>query len=229
MLKTEDTIANWYLYYMGPTIDLLIVFADSTESQISSQIQNYRENKQNIVIEHDGIPEADYMVTEFAGLTSDAWDLKSVFSEYYPNLHRRSAFLTIVGIFEHEFDKLCTKCFEEFDLDKSLEDTSGKGLERAIKYMSKEVKVKMHKSTQTWQTVLKIVKLRNAIIHQDGKTIDHQGNEIAAIIEHCKALESLSIDENDQLVLHEGYLRFVLDTYRTYIELVNRSLIAKKT
>ncbi|WP_065204328.1 hypothetical protein [Shewanella woodyi] len=229
MLKIEDTITNWHLYYMAPTIELLIGFADSTESQISSHIQNYRENKQNIVIEHDGIPEADYMVTEFAGLTSDTWDLESVFSEYYPNLHRRSAVLTIVGVFEHEFDKLCAKCFEEFDLDKSLEDTSGKGLERAIKYMSKEVKVEMHKSTQTWQTVLKIVKLRNAIIHQDGKTIDHQGNEIAAIIEHCKALESLSIDENNQLVLHEGYLHFVLDTYRTYIELVNSSLLAKKT
>ncbi|WP_110456901.1 hypothetical protein [Shewanella algidipiscicola] len=229
MLKTEDTIANWYLYYMGPTIDLLIVFADSTESQISSQIQNYRENKQNIVIEHDGIPEADYMVTEFAGLTSDTWDLKSVFSEYYPNLHRRSAILTIVGIFEHELVNLCTKCFEEFDLQESLKDTRGKGLEGAVKYLSKIVKVEMHKSTQTWQTVLKIVKLRNALIHQDGKVIDHAGNEISAIIEHCRAVDSLSIDENNQLVLREGYLHFVLDTYRKYIELVNRSLIAKKT
>ena len=212
---------------MAPTIELLIGFADSTESQISSQIQNYRENKQNIVIEHDGMPEADYMVTEFAGLASDTWDLESVFSEYYPNLHRRSAVLTIVGVFEHELDKLCTKCFEEFDLETSLEEAGGKGLERAIKYLSKVVKVETHKSTQTWQTVLKIVKLRNALIHQDGKVVDQAGNEITAITEHCKAVDSLSIDENNQLVLREGYLHFVLDTYRTYIELVNSSLLVK--
>ncbi|EGR0395112.1 hypothetical protein FHO69_22760 [Vibrio vulnificus] len=227
MLKIEDTIGNWYLYYMAPTVELLIGFADSTESQIASQTQNYRDNRKNIVVEHEGMPEADYMVTEFAGLTSDTWDLESVFTEYYPNLHRRSAVLTIVGVLEHEFDKLCQKCCDEFKLDTRLEDTGGKGLERAIKYLSKIVKVDMHKSTQTWQNMVKIVKLRNALIHQDGKVVDQAGNQIMAIIEHCKAVDSLTIDDSNQLILHEGYLHFVLDTYRTYIELVNGSLLAK--
>ncbi|EIC5077053.1 hypothetical protein K9512_004538 [Vibrio parahaemolyticus] len=227
MLKIEDTIENWYLYYMAPTVELLIGFADSTESQIASQTQNYRDNRKNVVVEHEGMPEADYMVTEFAGLTSDTWDLESVFTEYYPNLHRRSAVLTIVGVLEHEFDKLCHKCCDEFKLDTRLEDTGGKGLERAIKYLSKIVKVDMHKSTQTWQNMVKIVKLRNALIHQDGKVVDQAGNQIMAIIEHCKAVDNLTIDDSNQLILHEGYLHFVLDTYRTYIELVNGSLLAK--
>ncbi|EPW6426783.1 TPA: hypothetical protein NJ550_004653 [Vibrio parahaemolyticus] len=227
MLKIEDTIANWHLYYMAPTVELLIGFADSTESQIATQIQNYRDNKKHVVVELEGMPEADYMVTEFSGLTSDTWDLESVFTEYYPNLNRRSAVLTIVGVFEHEFDKLCQKCCDELKLDTRLEEVGGKGLERAIKYLSKTVKVEMHKSTQTWQTMFKIVKLRNALIHQDGKVVDHAGNQIAAIIEHCKAVDTLTIDENDQLVLHEGYLHFVLDTYKSYIELVNSSLLAR--
>ncbi|EHY9858311.1 hypothetical protein K5B43_001548 [Vibrio parahaemolyticus] len=228
MLKIEDTIGNWYLCYMAPTIELLVGFADSTEANIASQIQNYRANKTHVVIEHEGMLGSGYMVTEFSGLTSDTWDLESVFTEHYPNLHRRSAVLTIVGVFEHEFDKLCKKCFDEFKLEKRLEDTGGKGLERAIKYLADVLKVEMHKSTQTWQTMLKVVKLRNALIHQDGKVIDHAGNKIGAIIDHCKAIDSLTIDENNQLILHEGYLHVVIDTYRAYIELVNGSLLEKK-
>ncbi|WP_017629398.1 hypothetical protein [Vibrio sp. 624788] len=227
MLKIEDTIGNWHLCYMAPTIELLIGFADSTESQIANQIKNYQDNKKHVVIEHEGIPEANYMVTEFSGLTSDSWDLESVFTEHYPNLHRRSAILTIIGVFEHEFDQLCQKCFDEFKLEIRLQETGGKGLERAINYLSKVVKADMHKSTQTWQTMLKVVKLRNALIHQDGKAIDQAGNNIAAIFEHCKAADNLTIDDNNQIILHEGYLHFVLEVYRSYIELVNGSLLAK--
>lgn len=226
MLKLRSTRANWYLCYMAPTIELIYGFVDSTEEQVALQMNNFRENKKHVVIEDELSPEFDYLVTKFSGLASDSWDLESVFNEYFPNLQRRSALLTLMGVFEHEFDKLCIICCEEKKLDIKLEETKGMGLERSTKYLSKIVKIDMHKTSVPWQEIQKIIKLRNALIHQDGKVLDYAGNKIAKIIEHCENVDSLSIDENKQVVLHRGYLHYVLKTYSQYIELVNGSLVA---
>lgn len=220
ILKT--TAKNWFTYYLCPTIDLLLGFVVSTESQIKANIKHFEENKKGMVIDH-GHPELEQYVTEYNGLTSDGWDLHGVFGEYYPSLHRRSAFLTLVGIFEHELDKLCEHCKEQFKLNESLYDLGGFGLERSTEYLKQHVDIATHKNTRSWCDIKKIQKLRNAFAHQDGKTFDENG-DIAQIIQHVKESKFLSTDEGNEVIIQEGYLEYVRETYYRYFELLNNSL-----
>lgn len=220
ILKT--TAKNWFTNYLCPTIDLLLGFVVSTENQIKGNIKHFEENKQGIVIDQ-GYLELEQYVTEYNGLTSDGWDLHSVFGEYYPSLHRRSAFLTLVGIFEHELDKLCEHCKEQFNLNDSLSDLSSRGLERSTEYLKQHVDIATHKNTRLWCDIKKIQILRNAFAHQDGKTFNDNG-DIPQIIQHVKENSFLSIDDRSEVIINEGYLEYIRDTYFRYFELLNNSL-----
>lgn len=218
----RTTAENWFNLYLCPTINLLHGFIESTETQIKNNIDHFEKNKKGIVINY-GQPEWEQYATEYNGLTSDEWDLNAVFGEYYPSLHRRSAFLTLVGIFEHEFHKLCDHCHAHFELDKSLSDLKWFGLEKTTKYLRRHVGIETHKHSEYWRDIIKILELRNSFAHQDGKAFNDKG-DIPKITQHVKENDFLSIDDGNEVVIHAGYLQYVSDIYFKYFELLNSSL-----
>jgi hypothetical protein len=219
-LIAKTTAKNWFTFYLCPTINLLYGFVESTENQIKGNIKHFEENKTGTVIDY-GHPISEQYVTEYNGLTSDEWDLYGVFSEYYPNLHRRSAFLTLVGIFEHELNKLCEHCREQFNLNEPVPAFGG--LERATKYLKQHADIVTHKNTLPWCDIKKIQVLRNAFAHQDGRAFGKNG-DISSIFQHVKENKFLSIDERKEVIIHEGYLDYVRETYFQYFELLNNSI-----
>jgi len=207
-------------------MELMESFIDGVEAQALRLIEEFHDKKEMHEVTVEGYPEHSYAVTVFQGLDDQTWDIHSVFNDHFPNLQRRSALLTLVGLFEHEIDKLCEKHSSEIDLKICLSDITGKGLERSTKYLLKVAGIDTCKTSAEWKRIKQIQVLRNSLIHQNGKITDANGQIIPNIMTHINEQEYLSHD-NGEVLIGSGYLKFVLYTYHEYIRLLDKSIKAK--
>ncbi|MDF7198173.1 hypothetical protein NLR37_23685, partial [Escherichia coli] len=90
------------------TFDIIETLITHSESSIAKGIAEYKDKgPEEYIIEispEDGVYQS---IDHYMGLTSSSLDLDEMFLEYYPSIIRRSVFLTIFGIFEHEIEKFC--------------------------------------------------------------------------------------------------------------------------
>ena len=166
---------NWYRYDVKFSIELLEVFINKVENQIKSSIHEYIEKKETLIL--DDQPEINYtrVVDVHQGLDSESWDLEGVFKEYFPTLQRRSAFLSLYGFLEHELDKLCVLYKKTKNYKIDFRDLKDLGIERSIKYLEIVAALPIDKGSNKWGEVKLIQKIRNLIMHNDGKLSDIEG------------------------------------------------------
>jgi len=219
----KKVVLNWYQYDISFSFQLIKSFIDGIEEQADESVTRYENEKETLVLEE--IPEENYarVVEVHQGLDDETWDLDGVFKEYLPNLQRRSALLTLSGYFEHELDKLCILYKSEKLYSLSLSDLNGKGIDRAVNYLEKVAGLEVHKSSSEWNHIKNIQKIRNVIVHQDGRLKDYQGNPIKAAIDYVAQIDSL--DGKDEVVITKGFLTHVLEKYDSYFKLLNQSII----
>ena len=222
----RKVVLNWYQYDVSFSVELIESFIEGIEVQAEESIARYEQKKETLVL--DEVPEENYarVVEVHQGLDDETWDLQSIFVEYFPSLQRRSALLVVSGYFEHELDKLCKLYQYEKSFKLALSDISGKGIDRSASYLEKVAGLDIHKTSKEWNHIKKIQKIRNVIVHQDGKLHDHQGNPIMAAIDYINQMDSL--DGEDEVVIKKGFLAHVVGIYKQYFKLLNESISAKK-
>jgi len=202
---------NWYRFDVKFSIELLELFIKNVEDQIEVSIQEYFNKKETLVLdEHQEIDSAKN-IDVYQGLDGKAWDLEGVFKEYFPNLQRRSAFLSLYGFLEHELDKLCMLYKKSYSLNIDFRDLKDLGIERSVKYLSIVAALPIDKGNYKWGRVKSIQKIRNIIVHNDGKLIDLDGNQRKVEQQIVSDNEFLT-GENDILIM-KGYLVFVLEAF----------------
>src|ERR1039458_6828319 len=96
----KRVVLNWYRYDVSFSAELIGSFVDGIEKQAAESFDNYERGNKIEVVEH-------YARSVHQGLNDETWDLPTIFREYFPNLQRRSALLTVYSYFEHELNKLC--------------------------------------------------------------------------------------------------------------------------
>lgn len=202
---------NWYRFDIKFAIELLEAFVKNVENQVKSGIQNFVDKKETFILEEHPEEKSAKIVDVHEGLNSEMWDLNSIFKEHFPNLQRRSAFISLYGFLEHELDKLCTlfKETEHYKID--LKDFNDSGIVRSIKYLNKVANLPIDKDDKRLQTVKSLQKIRNVIVHNDGELTGIDGkirpNEFAYVQQN----EFLSGDK--EIILNEGFLFYVLDSF----------------
>lgn len=96
--------------------------------------------------------------------------------ELAQNMHRpkicESLFITSYSIVEIYMNDLCERYAESRSLRIRYKDLAGQGIERASTYLDKIIDKGSFKSTQLWNQVRVLGKLRNAFIHNEGFPID---------------------------------------------------------
>ncbi len=190
--------------------------------QADDSINRYEKQKETLVLE-EVLEENHARVVEIhQGLDNRSWDLQGIFCEYFPSLQRRSALLTICGYFEHQLDKLCMQYQSEKSFKLALSDINGKGIDRSATYLEKVAGIDVHKTSNEWNQIKKIQKIRNVIVHQDGKLHDHQGNPIKAATDYINQVEFL--DGEDEVQVNKGFLKYVVDIYKQYFALIGQSI-----
>jgi len=211
----KRVVLNWYQYDVSFSAELINTFVESIEKQASESIVNYEKTTKSDVV--DG-----QMVYVHQGLESDTWDLATVFGEYFPSLQRRSALLTVCSYFEHELDQLCLLYQSEKSFRLALSDLNGKGIDRSISYLEKVAGLYVHRASPVWKDIKNIQKIRNLIVHGGGRLRDNHGKPKTDIAGVIKQMRYLSGD--DEIVLANGFLSYVVGTYRKYFELINQSI-----
>ena len=203
-------------------MELIESFVEGVEKQAEESTNRYRDQKETSVVEV--FPEEHFarVVETHQGLDNESWDIESLFTEYFPSLQRRSALLTVYSYFEHELDKLCLLYQSEKSFKLNLSDLNGKGVKRSINYLEKVAGIDTSKESEEWDHITKIQKIRNVIVHQSGKLNDRQGDPRKEVIDYINQMSSL--DGDTEIILHKGFLNYVVSTFNDYFRLLGKSI-----
>jgi hypothetical protein len=216
--------SDWYSHECMFSIDVLEVFIKNVEEQIKVSIDNYKVKKEAL----NG-KEYDYneewgveIYAQINGLSFEIFDLDETFKEYFPNLQRKSSLITLFSYLEHTLDDLCLlfKASEKYSLD--LKDINGKGIERSATYLKKVCGIKNSKGTNEWAIINEIRIIRNLIVHNEGKFTVIEGEPKKSEIDIIKKTEFL--DGDIEIKIKEGYLIFVLNTFKAYFKLLDKEI-----
>src|ERR1700674_1685195 len=208
----KNVVLNWYQYDASFSIELMMSFVDGIEKQAAESVANYK------AIQHtaDG----------HQGLDRESWDLENIFGEYFPSLQRRSAFLTVWSYLENRLDQLCLFYQSERKFGLSFTDLSGKGIDRSTAYLEKVAGLQGLKASQEWDVLKTLQRIRNVIVHDDGKLRDHHGKPKKELIADMKKVGFLTGDE--EILVAEGFLSQVIHTCNSYFRLIEKAVYAEQ-
>lgn len=129
----------------------------------------------------------------------------------YPNILRKSFFITCYSILEHELIDVCKLQKKKKQLPIDVNDLRGEGgIDRAMKYLKL---VGFDLSTaKSWEDIKNIQLIRNCIVHSDADLTCNNSKQIRNYIEKRK---DISI-ENDKIILTKDYCRYVVNTLSAF-------------
>jgi len=214
---------NWYKYNVQFSIELLKAFVENIENQVSISITEYENKKETIVIDKTPNEIGSHIIYDvYNGLDSQTWQLDSVYKDYFPNLQRRSAFLSLYGFFEFELEKLCILFKETKALTIELDDLRDRGIDRSLSYLTKVVNLEIDMASNKWEKVKSIQKIRNLYVHNDGKLIDNKGNRKEK--ENKITTNNEFLKGDNEILISNGYLNYVLESFNDFFKLINDSI-----
>jgi hypothetical protein len=217
-----DIVLNWYKSDAKFNIEILRTYINMNEELIEHFINNYFENKENNTIEIEYDEYNSQMVTYFIGLDDETYDLDGIFNEHIPNLHRYSVFVTLFSFLETELNELCKRIQNKDNLGLSFTDISGKGIDRAAKYLDKIAGIKITEEPNIWGNIKNMRELRNKIVHNAGKIDDSDRND-NSLKKFIKEKPDFLIG-NSEIIIKNGFLLFVIDTIELLFKDIDKNL-----
>lgn len=204
------------------TFDIIEALITQSESSIEKGIADYKEKgPQEYVIDISPEEGLYQSIDHYMGLDSSSVDLDEMFLEYYPSVFRRSVFLTIFGMFEHEIEKFCNNFANRHHTPVNISDLKGSGFERSHLFIKKLLEMRV---TTHYPTIKKITKLRNSCAHNDAKHIENDGQSSKLIIELMNANPDIFKKDGNQVLFMNGALTMVLDAFKLYLTEVEQAV-----
>ncbi|MDU4355694.1 hypothetical protein PO654_24315 [Phytobacter diazotrophicus] len=204
------------------TFDIIETLITQCESSIEKGIAEYKEKgPEEYAIDISPEEEPYHSIDYYMGLDSSSVDLDEMFLEYYPSVFRRSVFLTIFGMFEHEIEKFCNNFASRHQTPINISDLKGSGFERSHLFIKKLLGMRV---TTHYTTIKKITKLRNSCAHNDAKYIENDGQNSKLIIELMDAHPDIFKKDGKQVLFMNGALTMVLDSFKSYLTEVEQAV-----
>jgi hypothetical protein len=85
--------------------------------------------------------------------------------------------------------------------------------------------LQIDKTTGAWKEIKNIQKIRNLIVHNNGKLEDQNGGSNVSAIRYVATCPYLSGD--DEIDIHNGYLSHVLQTFARQFQEIDRLIAAR--
>jgi len=222
---------NWYSTDSKFALELLVSYATKVERQIKLEIKNYNDNKESVLLVDDDDLRNGQMVEHYDGLDSLAWDMDAVHNLHFPNLQRKAAFITLYSFLENELEKLARKLKREIGHEGNVEDIAGNGIFRSYTYMRLIIALDIKKDATQWFRILDINKLRNIIVHAEGR-LSNEDNMKKRQEDLVGRMMIHVITKDSELVLGPTFLSYVLgcfdDLFR-YLDVAIQSRFPIKT
>jgi hypothetical protein len=129
---------------------------------------------------------------------------------------RESSLLSIYTVIEKSINRLCRYLCNTHEIEITLEDLNGKGIERAQLYLSKVCGIKLPFKSHEWEEVRKLNQIRNCISHAGGAIQDSTSpGKIRNIIKNTKGL---NIENDRELIVSQEYLENTVKLARSFFE-----------
>jgi hypothetical protein len=218
-LSFKITPKTWFERDVSFSLQLLLSFVQNTEQQIKMSWADYQNNQEEIQTDEDS--EFPNFVVLYQGLDSMTYDLEGIFRDHFPNIQRRAALITLFSFLESELDKLCLLFQKTNEYPVSLKDLNGNGIERSSLYLEKVCDLKDCRNLPDWLPLKDIQKIRNIVVHNDGKLYDLNNNPRETEIKIVKKSDHLT-EEYEGVILKDSYLLFVLNSFTRYFTDLDR-------
>ena len=212
------TLIQWYPFKAAPSAELLAAYAADVNVQIERSIKAYHSEVQTEQIEVDDDPPMVQVMRHHRGLDDESWDLNDVFGDYFPNLQRASAVITLFAFFERELEDLCNLIQTTEGYRLTVREVYGSGIERAVTYLEKVCGIDTDKGSKEWAEVRAIQLVRGLIAH-GGRADLEQNKQVKEAIE-----ASQHLSYTDELKVAQEYPGYIIGTFSRYFGVLHRSI-----
>lgn len=214
-------------YDVSLTFEIISSLNAQTDASIAANVSQYHtEGPETEEYEISAEENAYHLVEYYMGLDSGSVDLDDMFTSYYPSVTRRSVFLTLYGMLEHDFEKLCNGFARIHNAPVKLSDLKGNGFERCDLYARKIIGMK---ASRYYSLVKKVTKLRNACAHNDARFVSNDGRPIPELEYLMHTYSKELVQDGEQVNFKSGSLQTMTDILKNYFNDIEEALKAHKT
>lgn len=176
---------------------------------------------------HERVQEAlpGLSLDELDQFGEDAWLENWWLEEQLPQVLRRSLFIVCYARIESLLNNLCRAAKAKEDLPLTLGDLEGMGIHRAKRYLSKLANLKSPFWGLEWSRLTEYNRLRNNLVHGDGRPGDSQAD--SALIENIQNHPLLELDDHGYIIIGQGFCEEVVDTAHQFFQQFPRALIVE--
>ena len=212
-------IGNLYEFVIDMELDRIRDYIATMETALRKEFETLKAGFEAKLKEISSEDDADDANTLF---NSHARELL----EDFPALCYRSTFVTTYSFFESELFHVCDYLQSKRSLTLSVRDIAGKGIDQARTYFAKVIGVQFPTGTQEWQTIRKLQRVRNAIVHLGGQlAIPRDGTDRHAEIRKCvNGLPGAKVDNTSQIVLSQEFCQYAIETVRGFLKKLNEAV-----
>jgi len=223
MIDLSKLPSFFHSYDVSLTFEIIKSFNHQIEMSILTSLDDYRDvGPEPLGIDIDDSEQIDYQVIDhYMGLYSNEVDLDDMFTKYYPSVTRRSAFLTMYGLLEHDFEKLCNAFSAKKGLKVKLSDLRGSGFERGDLFARTLMNME---ASSCFPYIKKITKLRNMCAHNDARFITNDNQKIKEAIFLMEEYPQFFEEDGNQVNFKGGCLSFFTEVFRDYFNDVEKAL-----
>lgn len=175
---------------------LLQAYVSNVEAQLDQGLISFA--KTHVVVFEEGTPDEQQRVF-LDGIDMDDWDVESIYNEVLPRFHRSAALLTLCAWFEDRLANLCHAYQTETGSRLSLKDLKDSGVKGSRTYLCKVIGLELSgpNNERTWQDVLSVYRVRNAVAHLGG-TLTSLNERERQVVQTTLALDPQSLELTDR-------------------------------
>ena len=168
---------------------------DKLQGEIDKILQSYPEKSHDDVVE------------------SYSWDLHLSQCKY-PNMHRESLVITLYNFLEDRLNRLCHMFRESVSSDLKLKDLHGQGVERALLYLSKVVRISLEGFGAELPFIKGASMVRNIIVHTGG-ILPEGKDKVNGFVSRT---DHISGNEGCGVKIHSGFIPLFINTLLSFFE-----------
>lgn len=134
----------------------------------------------------------------------------------FPKILWSSLFATCYSVLEYELNSICRNIRSIKQLSLKPSDLKNIGIFQSQLYLKKVVGIKFPDRERPWQNIKYYNRIRNAIIHNEGRLSDSNNDKKTK--DYIITNPSLSFDETDAVVLTRKFILEVIETIKSFFK-----------
>ena len=197
----------WFESAFEVDLDNLLQYTSTIEDLLKEKLDTF-----NLMVDKlaSNIPTED--IDDFYdSFGDDGWKLQ----ETFPDILRKSMFLTCYSRFEHGINSLCRFFSKQTEYKLKLSDLKHEGIIKAQVYLKSVVGIEFPDQTTSWQDVKKYNLIRNYIVHNDSELDESEkAKEVRRFIEQKT---TSTIDKGNKIKLSKEFSINFINTLRIFL------------